>query len=112
MSRLDGSIFMDDPPAKRQPTRAQYLNGEATHEHYYRAIAADAGVKFTGDRGRVKQALDAGDEHLNTIGLSAWDSYAYAALTAISVALRLHGDSWSLAGGVCVMKQAAKDAVR
>lgn len=96
------------------PTRAQYLAGKVTFEAYYRAIACNAGVSFaSGSRAfidRVKRALVAGDKHLNTIPLAIWDGYAIAAQSATGPTFRRHGDSWSLAGGVCVAKQAARDA--
>ena len=114
MARLEGTIFVDDPPAQCEPTRAQYMNKEVTFEDYYRAIARDAGVTFVNAPQeflkRCKCALDSGDTHLNTIPIAQWDSYAYAAQRATSPAFKRHGDFWSLAGGVCIAKQMARDA--
>ena len=66
MARLEGSVFVGDPPAQCKPTRAQYLNKQVTFEAYYRAIAVDAGVSFHHAPQefllRCKQALDEGDE--------------------------------------------------
>lgn len=114
MARLQDGIFVDDPPAQLEPTRAQYMNKQVTFEDYYRAVARDAGVTFVDAPQkflqRCKKALDAGDMYLNTIPMATWDSYAYAAHRATSPAFKRHGDFWSLAGGVCIAKQAARDA--
>ncbi len=102
---IDNGVFTS-------PTRAEYLNKTVSFEDFYRAIAKDAGISFAGSDilPRVKRALASGDEHLNTIPLATWDIYAGAAKHATAPAFKAHGDSWSIAGGVCVAKQAAKDA--
>jgi hypothetical protein len=94
--------------------RQQYLDRDISHAVYYRAIAKDAGVSFaneTGMQALVKQALAEGDEHLNSIPLAKWDALAMGARLHTSPAFKRAGDFWSMAGGVCVAKQAAIDAV-
>lgn len=95
-------------------TRKDYMDGKVSFEEYYRSVARAAGISFAsasvGLLDRVERALAAGDKHLNTIPLSLWDSYAIVAQHATAPAFKAHGDGWSLAGGVCVAKQAAKDA--
>jgi hypothetical protein len=112
MSRLHDGRWVDDGEVVA-PTRAQYLNKEVSFAQYYRAIAKDAGVSFKDSSilPQVKRALESGDEHLNTIRLSTWDMYASIAKPQVASAFKRHGDFWSPAGGVCVAKQAARDAV-
>lgn len=95
-------------------TRKDYMEGRVTHEQFYSSVAKTAGISF--ERSdllpRVKAALEAGDEHLNSIPLALWDNRAANPVTRanISRALKEHGDFFSLAGGVCTLKQAAKNA--
>lgn len=112
MARLDGDKFVDDG-AFESPTRAQYLNKEVSFEDYYRAIAKDAGISFDNcsDLPKFKAAIDRGDEHLNSIRLPYWDSWAIFSGDRLRAAFKKHGDFFSIAGGVCVAKQAARDAV-
>lgn len=111
MSRLHEGKYVDDGPVE-PPTRADYLNKVVTFEQYYRAIAKDAGVAFHPGSflDRVKRALARGDEHLTSVPLAEWDSFSRGARQATAPAFKRHGDFWSLAGGVCVAKQAARDA--
>lgn len=96
------------------PTRADYMARRVSHEEYYRAVAKTAGISFKDSSApiveRARQALAAGDKHLNTIPLKVWDGMG-AALLSIDRAFRAHGDHDSLAGRVCVLKQAVADAV-
>lgn len=103
---------MDKSIVSKSPTRADYLAGVVDHQTFYRAVVATAGVRVT-DRAlleRVREALRGGDQHLNSIPLGLWDNRANGARGALSRALKEHGDFYSLAGGVCCMKQAARDA--
>ena len=116
MAQLQDNIWIDNPPAELAPTRAQYMNKQVTFEDYYRAVAKDSGVSFRNAPEeflrRVQKCLAERDEHLNKIRLSTWDMYALGAKSSTSPAFKRHGDFWSLAGGVCVAKQAARDAVK
>jgi hypothetical protein len=99
--------------ATATPTRADYLEGRCTHAEYYRAVNKTAGIRYSPDSPLVVQAraaLKTGDQHLNSIPLQQWDSRAASAQTSIATALHKHGDFYSLAGGVCAMKQAVIDA--
>lgn len=94
-------------------TRKDYIAGRATFTEFYRAVNATAGLVCR-DKAllfKARAALDAGDEHLNSIPLRIWDMHAACAHLAVARALKVHGDSYSLAGGVCSMKQAARDAL-
>lgn len=87
----------------------------ATHREFYGAVVETAGIAFQ-DPGdplvlRAQRALANGDEHLNTIPLEGWDRMALVYSSQIGRALKLHGDGYSLGGGVCVLKEAVRQAV-
>ena len=92
------------------------MNNEITFEQYYTSVAERAGIKFSPGPflDRVKIALENGDEHLNTIRLREWDSMGCNPWTKSSItkSLKDHGDGWSIAGSVCVLKQAAINGVK
>jgi NADH:ubiquinone oxidoreductase subunit D len=96
------------------PQRAEYIKGTVSHETYYQSIADLAGIDWTAcnEIGRIREALANGDEHLNTIPLKWWDVKAASPWTqnALKRSMKAHGDILSLAGAVCVLKQAAKKA--
>ena len=74
------------------------------------AVAKTAGIRFGANHPlvmRVRAALANGDEHLNTITLSVWDRMGE---TMAWYAFRSHGDHDSMAGRVCVLKEAARQA--
>jgi len=100
--------------AESKPTlREQYLAGELTFTEYYRHVNERAGIKIT-DKDtivRIHEALAKGDEHLNSIPHTSWDGLAAPYKQRLSAAFKEAGDFWSLAGGVCALKQAARDAV-
>jgi hypothetical protein len=56
---------------------------------------------------RIKAALAAGDEHLNSIHLNWWDSQGVLVRHILAPLFKERGDCWSLAGSVCVLKAAA-----
>ena len=98
------------------PQRSDYMAGRVSFEEFYRSVAKAAGISYSNADSaflaRVRQALTDGDEHLNSIPLHIWDGRAVMTAANVSRALKLHGDFYSLAGGVCVHKQAAKDAAQ
>lgn len=98
----------------KPPTRADYMAGRVTFQEYYEAIAREAHVDMRRSAllPYVVTALARGDEYLNTIALPRWDLIAAQQRHAVEPALRAHGDGWSMAGGVCVAKAAARAAAR
>lgn len=94
------------------PTRTDYMNGSVTHHEYYRCLGREAGIRFSNSDllPRIQVALANGDEHLNTIPLDVWDQRAATLLPYIKNVFKAHGDTDSLNGRVCVLKQAARDA--
>lgn len=99
---------------KEYPQRSAYMAGEVSFTEFYESVAKEAGISYENSSllPRIKHALAAGDEHLNTIPLSEWNSMAAMTYGPLKHAFKLHGDTFSLAGGVCVHKAAAKKAAR
>ena len=96
-------------------TRKEYMqNSKKLFHAYYLEIAKEAGIDYSESDllPRVKEALKAGDEHLNTIPLSIWDANGMYTQRTINTAMKKRGDFWSLAGSVCVHKTAAKEAAK
>ena len=86
------------------------MNGDITHAEFYGYVANESGIGEFPEAflSRVRIALKSGDDHLNTIKLGEWDTLADRAKFRITHVLKSCGDFYSMAGGVCVMKQAAK----
>ena len=94
-------------------TRKQYLNGEVSHDEYYTEIAKKIGIKPSKEAvKKVKEALERGDEHLNTIPMSFWNGWVIGIWAfnyqLIAEAFRRSGDQPSQAGMVCVLKSICK----
>lgn len=90
-------------------TRQQRLNNECTHEEYYSQFVNDtikARVLQYISENKIKKAFES-DKCLNSIPLSVWDSIALN-LFDVSNKMKLVGDYLTLAGGVCIAKQAAR----
>lgn len=98
----------------KSPTRADYLAGRATHREFYGAIVREVGIRFRADDPLVvkcRAALEAGDEHFNKVQVMAkWDAIA-ASFIGTNRILREHGDYLTLAGGVCIAKEAIRQAI-
>ena len=90
-------------------TRKQYINKECTHEQYYGQFVTD------GTKARVLSGigLDAlkksNDPHFNDIPLHEWDGLV--ANCPGSAAFSKAGDYYTLAGGICLLKEAARQVL-
>ncbi len=96
---------------KNQITRQQYLNKEISHQEYYESLADTAGLSFGHSFiSKVKQALNSGDENLNSIPLNTWDNMCGFDLNNpyLGTELKKRGDFYSLSCGVCMRKAKAK----
>jgi hypothetical protein len=89
-------------------TRQQYFNKECSHREYYAQFVS------IGTKNRVLRLIGlenlqaSKDEHLNDIPLSKWDSvFAGGAPFEINSAMRAAGDFPTMAGLVCIAKEAA-----
>lgn len=96
-------------------TRQEYMANQATHNDYYGEIAEVCGVTFKdpADLERFRIALRS-DEHMNNIPLNWWDARAQSLMrhngNTVRAELKKRGDGYSMAGGVCIMKAAARKA--
>jgi hypothetical protein len=91
------------------------VHGERTEAHRaYYAQYVDEDVKARVLRHIGLDALlRSRDEHLNDIPLKCWDTFVEMRMIPKSVAdkLRENGDYLTLATGVCVMKEAARQII-
>jgi len=87
-------------------TRLQYLAGECTHREYYAQFVTDK-VKSNVIRyiGRINIETS-NDKSFNDIPLRKWANIGIP--VDIVDALKEAGDGYSLAGAVCINKEAAK----
>lgn len=90
-------------------TRQDYLQGRCTHREYYGEIVKEAGITVS-DELRDECARSS-DPHYNNIKLNRWDIYGTAIRSKVAPLFRQRDDQVSLAGTVCVMKEAARQAV-
>lgn len=98
-------------------TRADYLasstDPDAFSRYYGEIIDAAGGPEAFRPRlpvplAEIRAALAAGDKHLNTISLHAWDMHAAPVPARVAAAMRERGDYPTLGGAVCVLKEAAR----
>lgn len=88
-------------------TRKQYMNKECTHREYYSQFVTDNIRKsvetYLGPDLIIKSLRE--DEHLNNIPLGKWDRMNCCISRS---AFKEAGGTYSLAGCVCVLKEAAR----
>jgi hypothetical protein len=90
-------------------TRQQYLNHECTHREYYAQFVTNATRSAVLERIGIDRLLS-NAEDLNRIPLSTWDGLMiFYRLTTEK--LRLAGDFQSMAGKVCIAKEAARQLI-
>jgi hypothetical protein len=95
---------------KRMLTRQQYMDNEITHQQYYGQFVDEHIIKLVIDTfGSYPLKYEfQRDENFNDIPLQRWDALSYAIVRKVTPLLREAGDFYSLAGGVCILKQAAR----
>ena len=85
-------------------SRADYINGKATHDEYYgqfvNEYTENAVLRAIGK----KRILESKNEHFNDIPLELWDNINYL----LPKLLRDCGDYPTLSAKVCILKCAAK----
>lgn len=87
-------------------TRQQYLAGECTHAEYYGQFVTDGKKRILHRlEDKIKRS---NDPHFNDIPLKQWDQLAPAIYPTLSKQMKETGDCLSLAGAVCVLKEAAR----
>lgn len=95
-------------------TRNQYMNGECTHSDYYGQFVTDPIKKLVKTKFGLAYLKNeyAKDQNFNTIALSSWDVlYYWINSPATKELLLSRGDFMSLAGSVCIAKEAARQLV-
>lgn len=89
-------------------SRQDYLDKRCTHEEYYTQYVTK-GVLSTVARvistDRIKKSTD---EHFNDIPLYHWDTVLIPCPANVAWAMRHRGDFSTLAGMVCIAKEAAR----
>ena len=88
-------------------TREAYLQGKCSHEQYYSQFVTahiKLAIKNTFTIDQLKNALKQ-DKNLNNIPLHLWDSLA---MRVDFPSLKAFGDYLTLAGKVCILKEAAR----
>ena len=87
-------------------TRSDYLNNKCTHREYYAQFATRYEKALVASQfGKKKLAEEfEKNENLNGIALQEWDNLA----RFINTNMRAHGDYLTLAGAVCILKEAAR----
>jgi len=86
-------------------TRKEYLSSSSptAHREYYAQYVTDAIVSHVGTAIGQK-LLRSTDEHFNDIPLRRWDDIGWG----MRPDFKAYGDSDSLAGRVCIVKEAAR----
>lgn len=88
-------------------TRKDYLDGKCTHGEYYSQYVTPEIEKLVSTLGpdKIKAAAKV-DEYMNNIPLRQWDSMTN--FFHCKSEMEKHGDYPTLAGKVCILKEAAR----
>lgn len=87
-------------------TRQDYLQDKCTHRQYYAQFVNDNVKQMVKDRIGIDKIKCSKDEHFNDIPLYLWDNCGLP--YGISDLLKQAGDYYSLAGQVCILKEAGR----
>jgi len=90
-------------------SRADYLSGKCTHRQYYAQFVTTDYVKTIVKYIGSAKLLSSTDESLNDISLHIWDMAPTSHGT--SGKMKELGDVLTLAGSVCIAKEAAKQYI-
>jgi hypothetical protein len=89
-------------------TRNDYLKNRCTHRQYYAQFVTEEMksrlVRYLG----LDTLLESKDEHLNDIPLRMWDLFIAGPL---AIPLKSVGDCSTMAGNVCIAKEAARQII-
>ena len=92
-------------------TRKQYLDNagsDGNHRAYYAQFVTDDIKRLLLGRISEREIRESTDDSLNDIYLGRWDRLVPLLSYDVATALREHGDYLTLGGGVCVLKEAAR----
>ena len=87
--------------------RSDYMSGACTHREYYSQFVDERLKEKLLARMPEKRLRDSQCEHYNDIPLHLWDRISLIA-TSADTELNELGDFPTLAGRVCILKEAAK----
>lgn len=87
-------------------TRQQYIDQECTHSEYYAQFVTESTKRVLMRTIPLASLLASNDPNLNDIPLIRWDNLP----TPIG-SMKAWGDSVSLAGKVCIYKEAARQII-
>lgn len=87
-------------------SRKAYLSGACTHSEYYGQFVTDRTLAYVASRIGKDRILASTDPHFNDIPLRLWDSITPKAPG--SSLFEKAADYYTLAGGVCMLKEAAR----
>ena len=86
-------------------TRQQYLNKECTHREYYAQFVNESAKRLVRHYIGISRILDSQDEGFNDIPLALWGEIPF---TGPRLTLEVAGDYPTVAGGICILKEAAQ----
>lgn len=89
-------------------TRQQYLDKECTHRQFYGQFVTPGIIREVEDRIGVSRLYDSQDPHFNDIPLGRWDGLGVWLQGVAAKKILATGDVPTLAGGVCIAKEAAR----
>jgi hypothetical protein len=92
-------------------TRKDYLDGNCTHQEYYSQFVTDGIKRLVTQNFDIKtlQKQFEKDEYFNGMELRLWDKLTH--LFQCNKVMCEHGDYATLAGRVCILKEAARQIV-
>ena len=93
-------------------TRMDYLNNVCTHREYYAQFVTHETLEYVKRHIGLRKLLASKDQHFNDIPLKSWDFLTEGLFVFekkwIEPLLRACRDYPTLAGGVCILKEAAE----
>ena len=94
-------------------TRQDYLNKKCSHREYYSQYVTEGIRKGVCSYIGIDKLRASTDEHLNDIPLKEWDYITVSILSCTGLTLKMEerGDYSTLAGHVCILKEAARQVI-
>lgn len=90
-------------------TRNDYMENRCTHRQYYGQFVNEGTKQLVLTRIGKARLLESKDEHMNDIPLGMWDRLVPRAPG--SGKFKEAGDYYTLSGGVCMLKEAARQII-
>lgn len=90
-------------------THSDYMSDKCTHRQYYGQFVNADTISLVARAFGNDRLLASKDEHFNDIPLALWDALVPHAPG--SAKFKEAGDFYTLAGGVCMLKEAARQIV-